>query len=142
MKEIYLRSKQLTLLYCSFKTVWSHKLVNMTGQFRTTCFSVNSITDMYDCVLGCTLKNILKIILGHLIIQLDHHSYIVRHRLFLGAVRIFIIVCVQHDVSLASPVFKSFLSTVFCFVITLCELLYCIIYQIQLLTTFICVFPY
>ena len=42
----------LILLYCSFKIVWPPKLINMAGQFHTTYFSVNSITDMYYRVLG------------------------------------------------------------------------------------------
>ena len=40
------------ILYCSFKIVWPQKLINMAGQFHTTYFSVNSITDMYYRVLG------------------------------------------------------------------------------------------
>ena len=77
----------------------------MAGHFHTTCFLVISITDMYYHVLGCTFKRIQKIVLGHLIIQLDHHFCIVRHCLFFGILREIITFRVQHDVSPASPVF-------------------------------------
>ena len=58
----------LYILYCSFRIVWPPKLINMTGQFHTTCSLANSLTDMYYRVLGCTLKIILNIALDHEII--------------------------------------------------------------------------
>ena len=99
----------------------------MAGQFHTTYFSVNSIADMYYRVLGWTLEICLKIVQGHLIIYLGHHSYIARIFLFLGSVRRNITCCVHHDVFLASPIYFV-LHVPFYFVIVVKFIIRCMIY--------------
>ena len=100
------------------------KLINMIGQFHTTFFqsilSQTCLTVFWDAPSKAFWKFSWAIQLFSWIIIL----------LFLGAVRRFITFCVQHDVSLASPVFFQYLVFVdlfsLCYIVVWIIILHCI----------------